>query len=88
MLWDDKRHGMPEATRRDCAADAHALAQGRQTLHETRWCEVRMRCRCLHARPRIATEAHYPRRAKPRKDLNYFDGLTPEISRRVSGRLD
>jgi hypothetical protein len=81
MLWNDKRRGMPGATRHDCAADADELALRRPAPHETRWCEERLRYRCQHARPRIGTEAHCPRRAEPRKDLKYFDGLTPEMSR-------
>jgi hypothetical protein len=86
MLWNDQRHEMLEETKRDCAADAHALAQGRPTPHEARWGEERLRCRCLHSCPRIATEANCSRRAEPRKDLKAIAGLTPELSRRVSGR--
>jgi hypothetical protein len=88
MLWNDQRCDMLEVAKRDRAADAHALALRRPAPHETQWCEERLRCRCPHARQRTALEAHRPRRTEPRKDLKYFDGLTPEISRRVSGRLD
>jgi hypothetical protein len=77
MLWNDQRRGMLEIAKRDYAADAQALALRRPAPHETRWCEERLRCRGLHARPRIATEVNCSHRAEPRKDLKYFDGLTP-----------
>jgi hypothetical protein len=81
MLWNDQRRGMLEVAKRDYAADAHALALRRPAPLETPSCEERLRCRCLHARPRIGTAARCIRRAEPRKDLKYFDGLTPELSR-------
>jgi hypothetical protein len=79
MPWNDQRRDMLEVAKRDCAADAHALALRRPAPHETQWCEERLRCRCLHARQRTATEAHCERRAEPQNDLKYFDGLTPEL---------
>jgi hypothetical protein len=88
MLWNEKRRDMPEVTRRDCAADADGLALRRPAPYETRWGEERLRCRYLHSCQRFRTEARCTRHAEPRNDLKYFDGLTPEISRRVSGRLD
>ena len=81
MLWNEQRCDMLEVAKRDHADDAHALALRRPAPRGTRVCEERLRCRCLHARPRIGTEARCMRRAEPRKDLKCFDGLTPEISR-------
>jgi hypothetical protein len=81
MLWNDQRRGMLEVAKRDYAADAHALALTPPAPYETRRGEERLRCRCLHSCPRIATEANCSRRAEPRKDPKYFDGLTPELSR-------
>jgi hypothetical protein len=74
---------MPEETRRDSAADAYALALKRPPPHETRWGEERLRCRYLHSCQRFRTEARCTRHAEPRKDLKYFDGLTPELTRRT-----
>jgi hypothetical protein len=88
MLSNDQRCVMLEVAKRDYATDAHALALRRPAPHETRWCEERLRCRCLHARPRIGTEARCTRRAEPRKDLNYFDGLTLELSGGGAVRLE
>jgi hypothetical protein len=36
MLWNDQRCDMLEVAKRDCAADAHALAQGRPAPLEAR----------------------------------------------------
>jgi hypothetical protein len=83
VLWNEQRREMLEVEKRDCAADANGLALRRPTPHETRWSEVRLRCRCLHSCPRIAIEANCSRRAELRKDLKYFDGLTPKLTRRT-----
>lgn len=81
MLWNDQRRRMLEVAKRDYAADAHALALGdqRRMKHDG------AKSDCAADACMLAHGPHPKRVARAAlnsaKDLKYFDGLTPEMSR-------